>query len=114
MIQILSILLLAAIAGVIAYSVIRQGRRPAEYGFSFKRGGVASLALLAVIHVYLVISGRFVLSPIGSDPTPLQPSTGVPDVFHQQKLHRAKLRQGRATKPRARISVSRCLRKGPT
>jgi hypothetical protein len=30
--------------------------------FPFKRGAVASLALLAVIHVYLVISGRFVLS----------------------------------------------------
>jgi hypothetical protein len=78
MIQILSILLPAAIAVVIAYSVIRQGRRPAEYGFSFKRGSVASLALLADIHVYLVISGRFVLSPIGGDSTPLQPPNGGP------------------------------------
>jgi membrane protease YdiL (CAAX protease family) len=55
-------ILLAAIAGVIAYSMIRQQRRPADYGFSLKRGGVASLAVLAVIHVYLVISGKFVLS----------------------------------------------------
>ena len=52
----------ATIAGVVAYSVIRQKRRPADYGFSFKTGGVASLAVLAVIHVYLVISGKLVLS----------------------------------------------------
>jgi membrane protease YdiL (CAAX protease family) len=55
-------MLWAAIAGVIAYSVIRQQRRPADYGFSFRPGGIASLAVLAVIHVYLVISGKFVLS----------------------------------------------------
>ena len=55
-------ILWAFIAGVIAYSVIRRQRRLADYGFSFKRGGVASLAMLAVIHVYLVIGGKFVLS----------------------------------------------------
>ena len=54
-------ILWVAIAGVIAYSVIRQRRRPSDYGFSFKLGGVSSLAVLAVIHVYLVISGKFVL-----------------------------------------------------
>jgi membrane protease YdiL (CAAX protease family) len=64
--QYLWMLLLAAIAGVIAYTVIRQQRRPADYGFSFKRGGVASLAALVAIHVYLVISGKVVLSPTGS------------------------------------------------
>ena len=51
-----------AIAGVIAYSVIRRQRRPADYGFSLKRGGVASLAILAAVHVYLGISGKLVLS----------------------------------------------------
>jgi membrane protease YdiL (CAAX protease family) len=55
-------LLLAAIAGVVAYSVIWQQRRPADYGFSFKRGGVASLAVLVAIHICLVLSGKFVLS----------------------------------------------------
>jgi membrane protease YdiL (CAAX protease family) len=60
--QILWMILVAAIAGVIVYSVIRQQRRPADYGFSFKSGGVASLAMLAVIHVYLMLSGKFVLS----------------------------------------------------
>jgi len=59
-------ILWATIAGVVAYSLIRQQRRPADYGFSFKRGGVASLAMLAVIHVYLVISGKFVLSATGT------------------------------------------------
>ncbi len=56
------IILWAAIAGVVAYSVIRQQRRPADYGVSFRRGGIASLAMLALIHLYLVISGKFVLS----------------------------------------------------
>ena len=55
-------ILWATIAGVVACSVIRQKRRPADYGFSFKSGGVASLAVLAVIHVYLAISGKLVLS----------------------------------------------------
>jgi hypothetical protein len=57
----LAMILWAAIAGVAANSVIRQQRRPADYGFSFKSGGVASLALLAVNHGYLVISGKFLL-----------------------------------------------------
>ena len=60
--QYLWMLLLAATAGVIAYTAIRQHRKLADYGFSFKRGGVASLAALATIHVYLVISGKLVLS----------------------------------------------------
>ncbi len=60
--ELLTMILWATIAGVVAYSVIRQKRRPADYGFSFKRGGVASLAVLAVIHGYLVISGKFALS----------------------------------------------------
>ena len=55
-------ILWATIAGVVAYSVIRRKRRPADYGFSFQRGGLASLAVLAVIHVYLAISGKLVLS----------------------------------------------------
>jgi membrane protease YdiL (CAAX protease family) len=55
-------ILWATVAGVVAYSVIRQQRRPANHGFSFKTGGWASLAVLAVIHVYLVISGKLVLS----------------------------------------------------
>jgi membrane protease YdiL (CAAX protease family) len=58
----LTMILGAAIVGVVAYSVIRRQRRPADYGFSIKTGGVASLAILAVIHIYLVFSGKFVLS----------------------------------------------------
>jgi membrane protease YdiL (CAAX protease family) len=60
--DLLTKILWATIAGVVAWSVIRRQRRPADYGFSFKTGGVASLAVLAVIHVYLVISGKLVLS----------------------------------------------------
>lgn len=55
-------ILWATTAGMVAWSVIRRQRRPADYGFSFKTGGVVSLAMLAVIHGYLVISGKFVLS----------------------------------------------------
>lgn len=58
--------LLAAIAGVIAYSAIRQQRRLAAYGFSFKSGFVASLAMVAVIHIYFVISGKFALFATGN------------------------------------------------
>jgi membrane protease YdiL (CAAX protease family) len=61
-IQWAAMILWATIAGVVAYSVIRQKLRPADYGFSFNAGGVASLAVLAVIHVYLVIGGKLVLS----------------------------------------------------
>ena len=57
--DLLTEILWATFAGVVAYSVIRQKRRPADYGFSFKSGGVASLAVLAVIHAYLVIGGKF-------------------------------------------------------
>jgi membrane protease YdiL (CAAX protease family) len=64
--QYLWMLLLAAVAGVVAYTAVRRQRRPADYGFSFQRGGVASLAVLAAIHVYLAISGKLVLSPTGS------------------------------------------------
>ena len=42
----LLMILWATIAGVVAYSLIRQQRRPAAYGFSFKSGGVVSLAIL--------------------------------------------------------------------
>jgi membrane protease YdiL (CAAX protease family) len=49
------------IAGVVAYSIIWEQRRPADYGVSFQPGGVASLAMIALIHTYLVISGKFVL-----------------------------------------------------
>jgi membrane protease YdiL (CAAX protease family) len=59
--DLLTKILWTTIFGAVAYSVIRQKRRPADYGFSFKIGGVASLAALAVIHVYLVLSGKFVL-----------------------------------------------------
>lgn len=56
------IILWAAIAGVIAWSIIRRRRRPSDYGFSFGRGGVASLAIVVFIHVYLAIDGKLVLS----------------------------------------------------
>jgi membrane protease YdiL (CAAX protease family) len=51
-----------AVAGLIAWSVIRQQRRPADYGLSFRPGGVASLAVLALIHIYLAVSGKLVLN----------------------------------------------------
>ena len=56
----------AGIIAVIAYSVIRQQRSPADYGFSLRPGGVASLAVLALIHVYLIVSGKFVMHAAGS------------------------------------------------
>ena len=56
----------ASIAVVIAYSVIRRQRRLRDYGFSFGSGGLASLAILAAIHIYLVLSGKIVLSAIDS------------------------------------------------
>ena len=43
----------ATLSGVVVYSLIRRRRRPADYGFSFRRGGVASLTVLAAVHVYL-------------------------------------------------------------
>ena len=59
--ELLTKFLWAALGGVVAYSVIRRKRRPADYGFSFRTGGVVSLAVLAVIHLYLAISGKLVL-----------------------------------------------------
>jgi membrane protease YdiL (CAAX protease family) len=58
-----AIILWAGISGVIAYSVIRRQRRSANYGISFQRGAVVSLAIIALFHIYLVASGKFVLSP---------------------------------------------------
>ena len=46
----LLMILEAAILGVVAYSVIRQQRRPAGYGFSFKSGDVVSLDLHGQVH----------------------------------------------------------------
>ena len=60
--QLAAITLWATIAGVIAYSLVRRERRLADYGFSFKIGGVASLAIIGAVHVYLAMSGKFVLS----------------------------------------------------
>ena len=51
-----------SIAAVVVYSILWRKQRPATYGFSFARGSLASLAVIAAIHVYLVISGRFVLT----------------------------------------------------
>jgi membrane protease YdiL (CAAX protease family) len=62
----IAMILWMGIAGVIAYSVIRQRRRPADYGISFQRGAVASMAILALIHIYLAISGKFALYGNGS------------------------------------------------
>jgi membrane protease YdiL (CAAX protease family) len=64
--SVVALILWVAVGGVIAYSVIRQQRRPADYGLSFQRGGVASFVLLALIHIYLAISGQFVLYANGS------------------------------------------------
>jgi membrane protease YdiL (CAAX protease family) len=56
----------AVIAGVVVDSLLRQKRRLADYGFSFNMGGVASLAIIAAIHVYLVLSGKLDFSASGS------------------------------------------------
>jgi membrane protease YdiL (CAAX protease family) len=55
----------AATAGIVVYSLLRRKRSPASYGFSFGRGGVVSLAMLAAIHIYLAIAGKLVLSAAG-------------------------------------------------
>ncbi len=60
--MLLTLILWVTIAGVVGYSIIRRQQRPAAYGFSFRRGSLVSLAILAVVHVYLVTTGRFVLS----------------------------------------------------
>ena len=62
--QIVWTLVLAAIVGVMVHSMIRRRRRPADYGFSWKTGGVVSLALVAVLQLYLVISGKLVPTSI--------------------------------------------------
>jgi membrane protease YdiL (CAAX protease family) len=56
----------AGIAGVIALSVIRRQSRPADYGLSLRRGGLASLAAIALIHIYLALSGKFVVTANGN------------------------------------------------
>lgn len=56
------------IAGVIAYTVIRKQRVPSDYGFSYGKGGLASLAAVAVIYVYLLIRGNITLSAVESSP----------------------------------------------
>ena len=61
----LTMMLWAAISVVAIYSVIRQQRRPSDYGFSWQRGGVASLAAVALIYVYLTIRGDSGLPPVG-------------------------------------------------
>jgi len=78
-----TIFLWAATTCVVAWSVFRRQRRPADYGFSFGTGGVLSLAVLAVIHVYLVISGKLVLSATESY---LQKAAGA---FIEELLFRA-------------------------
>jgi len=60
--QVGGMILWAAIAGVIAWSLIRRRRRLRDYGLSFKTGGVVSLAIIGAVHVYLVMSGKLVLS----------------------------------------------------
>ena len=64
----LIMILWATMAGVVAYSLIRRQRRLRAYGFSCNSGAVASLAVIAVIHVYLVISGKLFLSATGGFP----------------------------------------------
>lgn len=61
-------ILWAFIAFVIAYSVIRQQRRPSDYGFSYGRGGLASLAVIAAIYLYLFMNGKVDLSGNRSSP----------------------------------------------
>ncbi len=60
--NILVLVLWAAMASLIAYSAVRGQRRFAAYGFSFRTGGLLSLAVAAAIHVYLVVSGKLGLS----------------------------------------------------
>lgn len=57
-----AMILWTVVAGAIAWSVVRQQRRLADYGFTFRRGGLGSLAALAVLHVWLVPAGKLVPS----------------------------------------------------
>ena len=66
--NLLIVIFWAAIVGAIAYSVVRRQRRLADYGFSLKSGGVASLGMVAVIQAYLVIRGQSVPSAAGYFP----------------------------------------------
>jgi len=63
----LSIVLWATVAGALAWSTFRQQRRLADFGFTFERGGLVSLAAVMLLHVYLAITGKLILSaPAGS------------------------------------------------
>ncbi|MCC6859897.1 MAG: CPBP family intramembrane metalloprotease [Bryobacterales bacterium] len=57
----LVIVLCSSVAGFLAWSVFRGQRRLADYGFTFGRGGLGSLAALSVLHVYLAMTGKLVL-----------------------------------------------------
>jgi len=48
-----------SIGAVIVYSIIHRKQRPAAYGFSFAKGSLAALAIIVVIHAYLIVSGKF-------------------------------------------------------
>lgn len=57
----------ASVVAALAWSTTRQQRRLADYGFTFKRGGLVSLAVLLTIHAYLTLTGKLVPSvPEGS------------------------------------------------
>lgn len=58
----LLIVLWSTVTCTLAWSTVRQQRRLADYGFTFKRGGLGSLAALSALHVYLAITGKLVLS----------------------------------------------------
>jgi membrane protease YdiL (CAAX protease family) len=58
----MTLTLWATIAAALIWSLVRRQRRPADYGFSFKAGGMASLAVLGGVHIYLVTGGKLVLS----------------------------------------------------
>jgi membrane protease YdiL (CAAX protease family) len=61
------IILWVTLAGTIFYSALRQHRRLRDYGFSFNRGGVGSLAAVVVLQIYSAIAGKLVPStPEGS------------------------------------------------
>lgn len=63
---VLMMILWAFVAAVMVYSVVRQQCRPGTYGFSFKRGGVVSLGIVAAIQVFLAVRDGFGLSAGGS------------------------------------------------
>ena len=59
---ILAIIVWATVAGTIAYTAVRQRRGLRDYGFSFKRGGLGSLAVLVALQIYAVKTGQLVPS----------------------------------------------------